>query len=36
VIYMLLTRSIAWFAVLYFATGLFVSLTRKPEPVAEV
>ena len=36
VIYMLLTRSIAWFAVLYFATGLFVSFTRKPEPVAEV
>jgi hypothetical protein len=36
VIYTLLTRSIAWFAVLYFATGLVVSFTRKPEPVAEV
>jgi hypothetical protein len=36
VIYTLLTRSIAWFAFLYLMTGLFVSFTRKPEPVAEV
>ena len=36
VIYILLTRSIAWFAFLYLVTGLFVSFTRKPEPVAEV
>jgi hypothetical protein len=36
VIYTLLTRSIAWFALLYLLAGLFVSFTRKPEPVAEV
>jgi hypothetical protein len=36
VIYMLLTRSIAWFAVLYFLVGSFVAFTRKPQPVAEV
>jgi preprotein translocase subunit SecG len=36
VIYTLLTRSIAWFAFLYLVAGLFVSFTRKPEPVAEV
>jgi hypothetical protein len=36
VIYTLLTRSIAWFALLYLLVGLFVSFTRKPEPVAEV
>jgi hypothetical protein len=36
VIYMLLTRSIAWFALLYLLAGLFVSFARKPEPVAEV
>jgi hypothetical protein len=36
VIYTLLTRSIAWFALLYFVAGLFVVFTRKPQPVAEV
>jgi len=36
VIYTLLTRSISWFALLYFLTGFFVTLTRKSEPVAEV
>jgi hypothetical protein len=36
VIYMLLTRSIAWFALLYFVAGTFVTFTRKPQPVAEV
>ena len=36
VIYLLLTRSIAWFAVLYFLAGAFVTFTRKPQPVAEV
>jgi hypothetical protein len=36
VIYTLLTRSISWFAGLYFVVGLFVSFTRKPEPVAQV
>jgi preprotein translocase subunit SecG len=36
VIYTLLTRSIAWFALLYLLAGLFVSFTRKPEPVAEI
>lgn len=35
VIYTLLTRSIAWFALLYFLAGLFVTFTRRPEPVAE-
>lgn len=36
VIYTLLTRSISSFAGLYFVVGLFVSFTRKPEPVAQV
>jgi hypothetical protein len=37
VIYLLLTRSIAWFMMLYLAVGLLVMLgRRKPEPVAEV
>lgn len=37
VIYLLLTRAIAWFVALYLAAGLFVTLNRrKPEPVAEV
>jgi Domain of unknown function (DUF4184) len=36
VIYVLLTRSIAWFALLYLLAGLFVSFTRKPERVAEI
>jgi hypothetical protein len=36
VIYTLLTRSIAWFTLLYLLAGLFVSFTRKPEPVAEI
>ncbi len=35
VIYTLLTRSIEWFAVLYFVVGTFVTFTRKPQPVAE-
>jgi hypothetical protein len=35
VIYMLLTRSIAWFALLYLLAGWVVSFTRKPEPIAE-
>jgi len=36
VIYLMLTRSIAWFAVLYLAAGLLVTtVNRKPEPVAE-
>ena len=36
VIYILLTRSIAWFALLYLLAGLLVSFTRKPERVAEI
>jgi hypothetical protein len=37
VIYLLLTRSIAWFGLLYLVAGLFVILTRrKPEPVPEI
>jgi hypothetical protein len=36
VIYALLTRSITWFGALYFVVGLFVTFTRKPEPVAQV
>ena len=37
VIYLLLTRSIAWFMMLYLAAGLLVMLgRRKPEPVVEV
>jgi hypothetical protein len=37
VIYLMLTRSIAWFALLYLAAGLFLMLARrKPEPIAEV
>jgi hypothetical protein len=36
VIYLLLTRSMAWFALLYFVAGTFVTFTRKPQPVAEV
>jgi hypothetical protein len=36
VIYLLLTRSIAWFVALYLSAGLFVTLNRrKPEAVAE-
>ncbi len=36
VIYLLLTRSIAWFGTLYLLAGLFVTLNRrKPEPLAE-
>jgi Domain of unknown function (DUF4184) len=36
VIYLLLTRAIAWFATLYLAAGLCITLNRrKPEPVAE-
>jgi hypothetical protein len=36
VIYLMLTRSIAWFAVLYLAAGLFVTFTqKKPEPLPE-
>jgi Domain of unknown function (DUF4184) len=35
VIYLLLTRTISWFALLYLAAGLFVTFSRKPEPVAE-
>lgn len=37
VIYLLLTRTIAWFATLYLATGLIVAFSRrKPEPVPEL
>jgi hypothetical protein len=36
IIYLLLTRSIAWFAVLYLVAGTLVMLTRKAEAVAEV
>lgn len=36
IIYLLLTRTIAWFGALYLLAGLFVTLTRKkPQPVAE-
>jgi hypothetical protein len=36
VIYLLLTRAIAWFATLYLAAGLFVTFNRRrPEPLAE-
>jgi Domain of unknown function (DUF4184) len=35
IIYLMLTRSIAWFAVLYLAAGLLVTVNRKPEPVTE-
>jgi hypothetical protein len=36
IIYLLLTRAIAWFFTLYLAAGLFVTLSRRrPEPVAE-
>jgi preprotein translocase subunit SecG len=37
VIYILLTRATAWFALLYLIAGVFVafSRSRKPEPVAE-
>jgi hypothetical protein len=35
VIYTLLTRSIAWFALLYFVAGLVLTFHRKPEPIAE-
>jgi preprotein translocase subunit SecG len=39
VIYVLLTRATAWFALLYFIAGVFVNFSstrsRKPEPVAE-
>lgn len=36
IIYLLLTRSIAWFAVLYLIAGTLVMLSRKVEPVTEV
>lgn len=37
VIYLLLTRSIAWFGLLYLTAGLLLVLARrKPEPVAEI
>jgi hypothetical protein len=36
IIYLLLTRSIAWFAVLYLAAGILVMLSRKAEPVTQV
>ncbi len=37
VIYLLLTRSIAWFAALYLAAGVIVSFSRrKPEPLPEI
>lgn len=37
VIYLMLTRSIAWFGMLYLGAGLLVLLIRrKPEPVAEI
>jgi hypothetical protein len=35
VIYTLLTRTCAWFALLYFVAGLFAAFNRKPEPIAE-
>jgi hypothetical protein len=36
VIYLLLTRSIAWFGMLYLVAGLFVTVNRrKPEPIPE-
>jgi hypothetical protein len=35
VIYTLLTRSFAWFALLYFVAGVLVAFNRKPEPIAE-
>ena len=36
VIYLMLTRAIAWFAALYLAAGLFVTFTqKKPEALAE-
>ena len=34
VIYTLLTRSFAWFALLYFVAGVLVAFNRKPEPIA--
>ena len=36
IIYLLLTRSIAWFAVLYLAAGTLVMLNRKAEPVTQI
>jgi hypothetical protein len=35
IIYLLLTRSIAWFAVLYLLAGMLVMLTRKAEPLTQ-
>jgi hypothetical protein len=35
IIYLLLTRSIAWFVVLYLLAGMLVMLTRKAEPVTQ-
>lgn len=35
VFYILLTRTCAWFALLYFVAGLFVTLNRRAEPIAE-
>jgi len=34
VIYVLLTRAFAWFALLYFVAGVFVAFSRKLEPIA--
>jgi hypothetical protein len=37
VIYLMLTRSIAWCGLLYLGAGLLVLLIRrKPEPLAEI
>ena len=35
VMYILLTRACAWFALLYFLAGVLVTFSRKPEPIAE-
>jgi Domain of unknown function (DUF4184) len=35
VFYVLLTRACAWFALLYFVAGLFATLNRRAEPIAE-
>jgi hypothetical protein len=35
VLYTLLTRACAWFALLYFLAGVLVTFSRRPEPVAE-
>jgi uncharacterized protein DUF4184 len=36
VIYLMLTRSIAWFTLLYLGAGLLVLARRKPEPLPEI